>query len=70
MGLKVLLTGASGRADHLVIQLAEEAGAEQIVLSEDAVEAAERGPYWLFVDGVGGQVLGNALGMLDRGGCV
>jgi NADPH2:quinone reductase len=48
--------------------LVREAGAHEVVISEDAAEAAALGPYHLVVDGVGGKVLGNVLSMLAPGG--
>jgi NADPH:quinone reductase-like Zn-dependent oxidoreductase len=51
--------------------LATACGAHEVVVSEDGSGAAEFGPYRLVVDGVGGQVLANALGMLAHDGvCV
>lgn len=50
---------------------AREAGAREVVVSEDGAAAAAFAPYDLIVDSVGGAVLGNALGMLAPGGvCV
>ncbi len=75
--LAVQLAKVAGAQTTAVIRqaahesLVREAGADQVVISEDAAGAAERGPYWLIVDGVGGRVLGNVMGMLERGGlCV
>lgn len=50
--------------------LVKAASAHRAVISEDGANAAEFGPYWLIVDGVGGKVLGNAMGMVARGGTV
>jgi NADPH:quinone reductase len=51
--------------------LVKELGADHIVVSEDAAGAEKFGPYSLVVDGVGGKVLSNALGMLAKDGmCV
>ena len=75
--LAVQIAKAAGAHTTAVIRnakyesLVREAGADEVIISEDAHEAAEKGPYWLIVDGVGGKVLGNAMGMLDRQGvCV
>jgi NADPH:quinone reductase len=47
------------------------AGAHEVVVSEDGLSAAQFGPYHLIIDGVGGQLLGNVINLLDRGGtCV
>jgi NADPH:quinone reductase-like Zn-dependent oxidoreductase len=48
--------------------LVRDAGAHEVVISDDAAEAEPLGPYHLVVDGVGGKVLGNALAMLAPGG--
>ncbi|HEX6483682.1 MAG TPA: zinc-binding dehydrogenase [Ktedonobacteraceae bacterium] len=51
--------------------IAEEAGAQQVVVSEDLSEAREFGPYDLILDSVGGHSLGNALSMIAPNGvCV
>lgn len=51
--------------------LAREAGAHMVVAGEDASAAGAHGPYDLIIDGVGGAVLGQALGMLAKDGiCV
>lgn len=48
-----------------------DAGAHEVVVTEDASGAAAFGPYDLVVESVGGAVLGNAMGMLAPGGvCV
>jgi NADPH2:quinone reductase len=61
--------GQVRRADR--VTAAREAGADEVVVSEDGMGAAQFGPYDLIVDGVGGPLLSNALGMLARGGkCV
>lgn len=44
-----------------------EAGADQVYVGESLAGAAEFGPYALIVDSVGGQVLGDALGMVSQG---
>lgn len=47
------------------------AGAQEVAFGEDGSVASEFGPYHLVLDSVGGQVLGDALGMLTPGGtCV
>lgn len=47
------------------------AGAETVVIGDDAVEAAKHGPYDLIIDGVGGKVLGQSLSLLAKDGvCV
>lgn len=47
------------------------ANADEVVVSEDAADARQFGPYRLIVESVGGQVLANALSMLAREGvCV
>ncbi len=52
-------------------ELAREAGAHTAVAGEDARAADAHGPYDLVIDGVGGAVLGQALGMLAKDGvCV
>ncbi len=49
----------------------KEAGAHQVVVSEDLTEARELGPYDLILESVGGRSLANALNMLAQGGvCV
>jgi NADPH:quinone reductase len=46
-------------------------GVDYAVASEDGSAAGDYGPYSLIVDGVGGKVLSNAMGMLTRDGiCV
>jgi NADPH:quinone reductase-like Zn-dependent oxidoreductase len=51
--------------------IAKEAGAQQVVVSEDLSEAREFGPYDLILDSVGGRSLGNALSMIAPDGiCV
>lgn len=45
-----------------------EAGADAVAVGESLAEAAgEMGPYALIIDSVGGQVLGDALGMVSKG---
>ena len=49
----------------------KEAGAHQVVVSEELSEAREFGPYDLILESVGGRSLANALAMLAPGGvCV
>lgn len=51
--------------------LVEDAGAQQVVVSEHAHAAAEFAPYHLVVESVGGEVLARVLTMLSQGGtCV
>ena len=57
------------REEH--VELVLEAGAHEVVISEDASAAKEHGPYRIVLESVGGVVLGNVLSMLDTGGtCV
>ncbi|MGB3633834.1 MAG: zinc-binding dehydrogenase [Rubrobacteraceae bacterium] len=57
------------REEH--VELLRDAGAHEVVVSEDASAAAEYGPYRVIMESVGGVVLGNSLSMLDTGGtCV
>ncbi len=57
------------REEH--VRLVRDAGAHEIVVSEDASAAEEYGPYRVILESVGGAVLGNVLSMLDSGGtCV
>ncbi len=50
---------------------AREAGADRVVVGEDAMPTAELGPYRLVVEAVGGKVLAQSLGMLGPDGvCV
>lgn len=52
-------------------EMVKQAGAERVLVSEDLANAAEFGPYDHILESVGGKALGNALGMLKRGGvCV
>jgi NADPH:quinone reductase-like Zn-dependent oxidoreductase len=52
-------------------ELVRQAGAHEVVVSVNGTEAATHGPYHLIVESVGGQVLGNVMGMLSfRGVCV
>lgn len=52
-------------------ELARSAGAHVVVAGEDAGAAGAHGPYDLVIDGVGGAVLGQALGLLAKDGvCV
>jgi NADPH:quinone reductase-like Zn-dependent oxidoreductase len=53
------------------IDLVQSAGADTVVVSEDAADAAAHGPYYLIVDPVGGRTLANAITMLASDGtCV
>lgn len=57
------------REEH--IELAEEAGAHEVAVGEDAGVASRLGPFDLVMESVGGAVLGDVLGMLSPGGmCV
>lgn len=52
-------------------ELVRQAGAHEVVVSADGTDAGAYGPYHLIVESVGGQVLGNVMGMLALGGvCV
>jgi NADPH:quinone reductase len=46
------------------VQFVREAGAHEVVVSDDGQAAGKYGPYDRIIDSVGGQVLGNILGML------
>jgi NADPH2:quinone reductase len=48
--------------------LVREAGADEVVVGNDAEPAREHGPFDLIVDAVGGATLGSALTMLTPGG--
>jgi NADPH2:quinone reductase len=50
--------------------LVREAGADEVVVGNDAEPAREQGPFDLVVDAVGGATLGTALMMLAPGGIV
>ena len=53
------------------VGLLRDAGAHEVVVSEDASAAEEHGPYRIVLESVGGVVLGNVLSMLAPGGtCV
>ena len=57
------------REEH--VSLARDAGAHEVIVSEDASAAEEHGPYRIVLESVGGVVLGNVLSMLAPGGtCV
>ncbi len=57
------------RGEH--VELLRDAGAHEVVVSEDASAAGEHGPYHIVLESVGGMVLGNVIPMLDTGGtCV
>lgn len=43
-----------------------DAGADQVYVGESLAGAAEFGPYALIIDSVGGQVLGDALGLVSK----
>ena len=63
------VVGQVRRADS--VALVREAGAHEVVVSEDASGAAAYGPYDVIVDSIGGQVLANVLTMVAPGGvCV
>ena len=65
--MEAYVVGQVRREQH--IDLVSEAGADQIVVSEDASAAKEFGPYKLIADAVGGRVLGNCIsGMIDDDG--
>jgi NADPH:quinone reductase-like Zn-dependent oxidoreductase len=91
LGRSALITGSSGGAGHLAVQLARlsgarvvaavrreehvelvrEAGAHEVVVSEDASGVGNYGPYHVILESVGGLALGNALAALATGGtCV
>ena len=58
------------RQEHNV-PFVREAGAHEVVVSDDGQAAGKYGPYDMIIDSVGGQVLGNILGMLaPNGTCV
>ena len=53
------------------VAVAREAGAHEVVVSEDGMAASPFGPYDLIVDGVGGALLGNVIALLAPDGtCV
>lgn len=57
------------REEH--VEMVTEAGAHEVIVSEDGGAAREHAPYDLILESVGGEVLGNALSMLATGGtCV
>lgn len=61
------VVGQVRREQH--IDLVSEAGANRVVVSEDASAAYEFGPYKLIADAVGGRVLSNCIsGMIDVDG--
>jgi NADPH:quinone reductase len=63
------VVGHIRRAQHA--EFVRTAGAHTVVVGEDAGEAAAHGPYDLIIDGVGGKVLGQSLGLLAKDGvCV
>jgi len=58
------------RQEHNV-PFVREAGAHEVVVSDDGQAAQKYGPYNMIIDSVGGQMLGNILGMLaPNGTCV
>jgi NADPH:quinone reductase len=63
------VVGLVRREEHA--DMAEEAGAHEVVVDESGRAAGEQGPYHLILESVGGEVLGNSLAMLAPGGtCV
>ena len=63
------VVGVARQHDHAAS--VKEAGAHQVVVSEELSEARELGPYDLILELVGGRSLANALAMLAPGGvCV
>lgn len=57
------------REEHRELVLG--AGAHEVVVDETGAAAAQAGPYHLILDSIGGEVLGNVLGMLaPNGTCV
>jgi NADPH:quinone reductase len=57
------------REEH--VEMVSEAGAHEVVVDESGAGAREKGPYHLILESVGGEVLGNALSMLEQEGtCV
>ena len=63
------IVGVVRQHDHAAS--VKEAGAHQVVVSEELSEAREFGPYDLILESVGGRSLANALAMLAPGGvCV
>ena len=64
-----LVTGVVRQSGHEA--MVKEAGAHQVVVSEDLSEAASFGPYDLILESVGGRSLTNALALLAPNGiCV
>lgn len=52
-------------------ELVEKNGADEVVVTEDGGAVGDYGPYRLIAEAVGGKVLGNCLGSLDKDGvCV
>jgi NADPH:quinone reductase-like Zn-dependent oxidoreductase len=62
------VTGLARQEKHLASIL--EAGAHHAVADETGMAAKEHGPYNLVLESVGGQVMGNAIGMLAPSGLV
>ncbi|MDX6657747.1 MAG: hypothetical protein QOH62_2540 [Solirubrobacteraceae bacterium] len=82
LGRRVLVTGASGGVGHFAVQLAKQAGAHVTALArrqeglrelgaDEVVDAVPDGAeYDIVLDGVGGPVLGAAIGAVASGGTV
>jgi NADPH:quinone reductase-like Zn-dependent oxidoreductase len=82
LGRRVLVTGASGGVGHFAVQLAKQSGAHVTALArrqeglrelgaDEVVDSIPDGAeYDTIVDGVGGPVLGAAIGAVAAGGTV
>jgi NADPH:quinone reductase-like Zn-dependent oxidoreductase len=82
LGRRVLVTGASGGVGRFAVQLAKQAGAHVTALArrqeglrelgaDEVVDAVPDGvEYDIVLDGVGGPVLGAAIGAVAAGGTV